>query len=68
MAQSNVTWGGPRIHGELLKLGIEISERIHLSRGKETPEPRPVHPSSMGKVVALPEVDGLHHRYERIAA
>jgi putative transposase len=26
-AQSNVTWRAPRIHGELLKLGIEISER-----------------------------------------
>jgi len=27
MASSNVTWGAPRIHGELLKLGFEISER-----------------------------------------
>jgi len=27
MAGANVTWGAPRIHGELLKLGIEISER-----------------------------------------
>jgi putative transposase len=27
MAEANVTWGAPRIHGELLKLGIEISER-----------------------------------------
>jgi putative transposase len=27
MAAANVTWGAPRIHGELLKLGIEISER-----------------------------------------
>jgi putative transposase len=42
--------------------------RTHLSLGKEAPEPRPVHPPSMGKVVALPEVGGLHHRYERLAA
>src|SRR5215468_5156173 len=27
MAVANVTWGAPRIHGELLKLGFEISER-----------------------------------------
>ncbi len=27
MAQANPFWGAPRIHGELLKLGIDISER-----------------------------------------
>jgi putative transposase len=27
MAEANPTWGAPRIHGELLKLGIDISER-----------------------------------------
>jgi putative transposase len=27
MAEANPLWGSPRIHGELLKLGIEISER-----------------------------------------
>ena len=27
MKQSNPLWGAPRIHGELLKLGFEISER-----------------------------------------
>jgi putative transposase len=27
MADANPTWGSPRIHGELLKLGIKISER-----------------------------------------
>src|SRR5215471_4851302 len=27
MAAANSFWGAPRIHGELLKLGIEISER-----------------------------------------
>ena len=27
MAKTNPLWGAPRIHGELLKLGIEISER-----------------------------------------
>jgi hypothetical protein len=27
MAEANPLWGAPRIHGELLKLGIETSER-----------------------------------------
>jgi putative transposase len=27
MAEANPTWGAPRIHGELLKLGIEVSQR-----------------------------------------
>jgi putative transposase len=27
MAEANVTWGAPKIHGELLKLGIVVSER-----------------------------------------
>jgi len=27
MAAANPLWGAPRVHGELLKLGIEISER-----------------------------------------
>ena len=27
MAAENPTWGAPRIHGELLKLGLEVSER-----------------------------------------
>jgi len=27
MSQANLFWGAPRVHWELLKLGIEISER-----------------------------------------
>jgi hypothetical protein len=27
IASSNPLWGAPRVHGELLKLGIDISER-----------------------------------------
>jgi len=26
MSQTNPLWGAPRIHGELLKLGIEVAE------------------------------------------
>jgi putative transposase len=42
--------------------------RVHLSLAKDTPEPRPVHPPELGPVVAIPQVGGLHHRYERRAA
>jgi len=40
--------------------------RLHLSLDKDSPDPRLVQ--SIGKVIAIPEVGGLHHRYERRAA
>ncbi len=42
--------------------------RTHLSLEKDCPEPRLMQPPSMGKVISFPQVGGLHHRYERIAA
>ena len=42
--------------------------RTHLSLGKDAPEPRPVQPPERGAVVAVRQVGGLHHRYERRAA
>jgi len=42
--------------------------RTHLSLAKDTPETRPVQPPELGPVVAIAEVGGLHHRYERRAA
>jgi putative transposase len=42
--------------------------RTHLSLGKDAPIPRPVQPPAMGKVVSLPVLGGLHHRYVRHAA
>jgi putative transposase len=39
--------------------------RCHLSLLGDAPEPRPVQGPALGKVVELPEVGGLHHRYER---
>ena len=42
--------------------------RTHLSLGEDTPEPRPVQPPELGAVVAIPQVGGLHHGYERRAA
>jgi putative transposase len=42
--------------------------RTHLSLDKDCPEPRPIQPLSAGKIIAFPEMGGLHHRYERRAA
>jgi hypothetical protein len=40
--------------------------RTHLSLRKDCPDPRPVQ--SENRVIAIEEVGGLHHRYERLAA
>ena len=42
--------------------------RTHLSLNKDSPKPRAVEPESLGDIVALPQVGGLHHRYTRAAA
>ena len=42
--------------------------RTHLSLKKDSPEPRSVQLPETGRVVAIPQVGGLHHRYERRAA
>ncbi|MDH3727447.1 MAG: integrase core domain-containing protein [Myxococcales bacterium] len=42
--------------------------RTHLALGKDAPEPRQCESIDGGKVVALPMVGGLHHRYTRRAA
>jgi transposase InsO family protein len=42
--------------------------RTHLSLDKDTPEPRPSQLPEAGRIVAIPLVGGLHHRYERRAA
>jgi hypothetical protein len=42
--------------------------RTHLGLEKDSPEARPVRSADTGRVVAMPEVGGLHHRYERRTA
>ena len=39
--------------------------RTHLSLDRNAPIPREVEPPCRGKVVAIPQVGGLHHRYTR---
>ena len=41
--------------------------RTHQSLGKDAPIRRPIQPATMGRVVEIPQVGGLHHRYERVA-
>jgi putative transposase len=42
--------------------------RTHLSLGKDPPETRAVQPADASRIVTIPQVGGLHHRYERRAA
>ncbi len=45
-----------------------LHSRTHLALGKDAPEPRAIQSPELGTVVEIPEVGGLHHRYERRAA
>jgi transposase InsO family protein len=40
--------------------------RTHVSLDKDAPVSRPLQPA--GRIVAIPQLGGLHHRYERRAA
>ena len=55
-------------------LGIKFEQagdgfiRAHLALEKDAPESRPASPPNGGPIVAIPQVGGLHRRYERRAA
>ena len=42
--------------------------RVHQSLDMDCPEHRPVQPAESGVVIEIPQVGGIHHRYERQAA
>jgi transposase InsO family protein len=42
--------------------------RTHLALDKDAPASRAIQPPTLGTVIALPQLAGLHHRYERRAA
>jgi hypothetical protein len=42
--------------------------RTHLTLAKDSPEHRSIQLPGSGRIIAIPEVGGLHHRYERRAA
>jgi putative transposase len=41
--------------------------RTHLSLKRNSPFPRQVEPPAKGRVISVPQVGGLHHRYQRCA-
>jgi len=42
--------------------------RCHIGLNKDSPEPREVQSPEKGRIVEIPKVGELHHRYERRAA
>src|SRR5262249_4528904 len=42
--------------------------RTHLALEKDAPDRRPIERPEAGRIVQIPEVGGLHHRYVRRAA
>ena len=42
--------------------------RTHLALSKDAPVPRATSPPDEGSIIAVPQLGGLHHRYERRAA
>jgi len=49
-------------------VAYDSSSRTHLSLNKDAPISRHVASPADGDIVAIPQVGGLHHRYERRAA
>lgn len=44
-----------------------MHSRTHLGLAKDSPISRPLRPRTSGSIVVHPEVNGLHHRYDRAA-
>ena len=47
--------------------GYYHHSRTHLSLDRNAPIPRTVEPLSQGRIITIPQVGGLHHRYTRAA-
>jgi len=52
----------------LLDLLNENVSRTHLGLNKDSPIHRKVCPDEDGVIQSIPQVGGLHHRYERFSA
>lgn len=48
-------------------IGYYNTARPHQSLDNNSPQPRVVEPPPCGRIVAIPQVGGLHHRYQRVA-
>ena len=55
--------------GKAPKVVVSLPTLSNAPRARQdTPEAHAVDPAGSGRIVARPEVGGLHHRYERHAA
>jgi hypothetical protein len=55
MATTNPLWGAPRIHGELRKLGVEVSERTvsRMLNGRRRPPSQTWHNAVASEQLAI---------------
>jgi hypothetical protein len=67
LSQSSIFGQNPKIwYREFNDLQIpKCSKKQLCDRTMDCPHPRAVEPPETGGVIALPEVDGFHHHYER---
>jgi putative transposase len=64
-----IVWNAKSLRGTLEEYFFYYERsRTHLGLGKDTPEARAVEKPEEGRVVSIPQVGGLHHRYQRRAA
>ena len=64
-----IVFGEASLYQQLkLFLSYYHESRTHLALAKDPPKPQPVHTPERGRVVAIRQVGGLHHRYDRRAA
>ena len=42
-----------------------VGHYAHLSLGKDAPALRPIAPPAAGRIVGIPQINGLHHRHDR---
>ncbi len=64
-----VIFGESSLHSILKSyMAHYLRSRAHLALAKDAPESRVIQSPELGAVIEIPEVGGLHHRYERRAA
>jgi len=64
-----IVFGEASLHQHVKRfLDYYYDSRTHLSLAKDAPKPRPAQGPEVGRIVAIPQLGGLHHRYERRAA
>jgi putative transposase len=60
--------GEAHLHRLLRRYGAYYNTtRPHQSLDNNSPQPRAIEPPPCGRIIAMPQVGGLHHRYQRAA-